>query len=448
MRTYKPLEVAISTILLVSTQASHAEISGTWEQEASYGTSQNSLQKLESVIDGEWAETAGSFALTAITRIRLDTESNLNTGEWALNYESRLNDQREYIGNDGKHGEITLRELYFDAEFWGGYWRVGKQQVVWGQSDGLKVLDQVNPQSFGEFILDDFDDSRIPLWMLNVEVAFKDDTLQILWIPDASTHALPDLNTPYALTSNELVPSMPVDAKGRALIPVTFKKRHDPKRFWADSDVGLRYSIFTDSGWDITYNYLYHYQDLPVLYQQVVGSGVDTKIEIMPTFKRSHLLGGTLSNALGDFTLRGEWGYSTDTYFVSSNVNTQGIEKSAELSTVVGLDYQGISDMFISLQWFQSHLFDYEKTIIRNQNNQNLTLLVQHDFMNETLRLESLFIHNLSHEDGLARPKIIYQLSSDVEVYTGADIFYGKPKGLFGQFSQQDRVSLGFKIGF
>ena len=448
MRTYKTFEVAFIAILILNTHDSHAEISGIWEQEASYGTSQNSLQKLESIIEGEWTETAGRFELTAITRIRLDTESKLNAGGEVLGYESRLNDQRFEVGNDGDHGEVSLREFYFDVEFWGSYWRVGKQQVVWGQSDGLKVLDQVNPQSFSEFILDDFDDSRIPLWMVNLEVAFKDDTLQILWIPDASTHVLPGFETPYALTNSELVPTAPVDANGQDLFPVTFRKRQDPKRFLADSDVGLRYSIFTESGWDMTFNYLYHYKDLPALYQQVVGSGVDTRIEIMPTFKRSHLLGGTLSNALGDFTLRGEWGYSTDTYLVSSNVNVQGIEKSAELSTVFGVDYQGLSDMFISLQWFQSHLFDYEKTIIRDQNNQNLTLLVQHDFMNETLRLESLFIHNLNHKDGLTRLKIIYQLSSDLEVYTGADIFYGKQKGLFGQFKQQDRMSLGFKLGF
>jgi len=436
--------------LLFNSQYGLAEISSTWEQEASYSTSQHDLQKFESLFQTEMTDTIGRFDVTAISRIKLDSESNLGpkfeSKEHSLGYESRLNDQRD----GGQHGEITLRELYFDAELAGGFWRVGKQQVVWGQSDGLKVLDQVNPQSYSEFILDDFDDSRIPLWMVNLELPFQDDTLQFLWIPDASTHELSEFNTPYAFTSKNLVPKPPLDNQGKPAIPVSFNERQDPQKFWKDSDVGVRYSMFTESAWDITFNYLYHYQDLPVLYQQLVslGNGSGTSIEITPTFERSHLIGGTLSNAFGDFTVRAEWGYSTDTYFVSSDLASKGVENSPELSSVIGLDYQGISDMFISFQWFHSHLFQYEKTIVRDENNQSITFLVQHDFMNETLRLESLFIHNINQEDGLVRPKITYQMTSDLELFAGADLFYGSQDGLFGQFDHQDRLNVGFKVGF
>jgi len=104
--------------------------------------------------------------------------------------------------------------------------------------------------------------------------------------------------------------------------------------------------------------------------------------------------------------------------------------------------------MFISFQWFHSHLFQYEKTIVRDENNQSITFLVQHDFMNETLRLESLFIHNINQEDGLVRPKITYQMTSDLELFAGADLFYGSQDGLFGQFDHQDRLNVGFKVGF
>jgi len=434
---------------MLNSQNGLAEISSVWEQEASYSTSQHQLQKFESLFQTEMTDTFGKFDVTAITRIKLDSEGNLGpkfgAKEHLLSYESRLNDQRD----GGQHGEITLRELYFDAELAGGFWRVGKQQVVWGQSDGLKVLDQVNPQSFSEFILDDFDDSRIPLWMVNLELPFQDDTLQLLWIPDASTHELSEFNTPYEFTSKNLVPKPPLDSQDKPAIPVRFNERQDPGQFWKDSDVGVRYSMFTDSAWDITFNYLYHYQDLPVLYQQLVSTDATTAhIEVSPVFERSHLIGGTLSNAFGDFTVRAEWGYSSDTFFVSRDLASKGIKNSAELSSVIGLDYQGISEMFISIQWFHSHLFQYDKTIVRDENDQSITFLVQHDFMNETLRLESLFIHNLNQKDGLIRPKITYQMTSDLELFSGADLFYGSQDGLFGQFDSQDRVNIGFKLGF
>jgi len=52
--------------------------------------------------------------------------------------------------------EAELREFYLETDWGKSYFTFGKQQVVWGKADGLKVLDVVNPQSFREFILEDF----------------------------------------------------------------------------------------------------------------------------------------------------------------------------------------------------------------------------------------------------------------------------------------------------
>ncbi|NOR72167.1 MAG: hypothetical protein GQ532_21190, partial [Methylomarinum sp.] len=79
--------------------------------------------------------------------------------------------------------ELELREFYLQGAIGDTFLTLGKQQIVWGKADGLKVLDIVNPQSFREFILDDFDSSRIPLWTVNIERTVADWDLQFLWIP-------------------------------------------------------------------------------------------------------------------------------------------------------------------------------------------------------------------------------------------------------------------------
>lgn len=60
-----------------------------------------------------------------------------------------------------------LRELYMDTTL--GDWdvRLGKQQVVWGTADGIKLLDIINPTDFRFLNQSTMEDSRIPLWMLN-----------------------------------------------------------------------------------------------------------------------------------------------------------------------------------------------------------------------------------------------------------------------------------------
>jgi len=68
---------------------------------------------------------------------------------------------------------------------------LGRQQNVWGKADGLKVLDLVNPQDFRELILDDFDDSRIPLWAVNAEIPVAEVVVPLVWIPeDCEAHKL------------------------------------------------------------------------------------------------------------------------------------------------------------------------------------------------------------------------------------------------------------------
>ncbi|MBA5248415.1 MAG: RNA polymerase-associated protein rapA [Gammaproteobacteria bacterium] len=62
-----------------------------------------------------------------------------------------------------------LREAYIDTEV--GDWsiRTGKQQVVWGTADGIKLLDMINPTDYSEMAQNQMEDSRIPVWMINAE---------------------------------------------------------------------------------------------------------------------------------------------------------------------------------------------------------------------------------------------------------------------------------------
>ena len=157
--------VTVLAALLSGAAHSAIEFSGTWEQEWAVATRDMTGQKFESLIEPRWdIDLSETVQLTAIGRIRLDATDKTGPRAQKTNY-SGVNGPWY---NNG-HAEFGLREFYLDAEWGDNYWRIGKQQVVWGQADGIKVLDVVNPQSFREFILDDFDDSRIPLWMLNVE---------------------------------------------------------------------------------------------------------------------------------------------------------------------------------------------------------------------------------------------------------------------------------------
>ncbi len=415
-------------------------ISGTWEHEWAVETGGVNNQKFESLVQPRLDADLGSRArLTAILRIRLDATGDLGPEEDRPENYSYINGPLF----NSSHKELSLRELYIDTRWGDARWRIGKQQVVWGQADGIKVLDVVNPQSFREFILDRFDDSRIPLTMINVELPVaKDLTLQALWIPDPTYHELAEPGTPYFMTSPLLMPEAPEG------IAIDIRSPDTPDDLVKDSDFGGRLSGFV-GGWDVTLNYLYHYQDFPVPYQRVEMDGEVITGIVEPEYERNHLLGGTLSNAFGDLTLRAELAYNTDTFHVSNDYSRRGVENSAELASVIGLDWHlGSKDTLLSAQWFQSHLFDYRGSIRRDRTEHNFSVYYRRTFNNRIWAFDALTLYSLNHHDSMLQMKLKYLWSSNIEVWVGADVFSGTREGVFGQFRERDRILAGFEVGF
>lgn len=72
-----------------------------------------------------------------------------------------------------------FRELYLDTNYddAGKFTsRIGKQQVVWGTADGIKLLDIINPTDFRFLNQEPFEESRIAIWMAVGEYNPTDNT--------------------------------------------------------------------------------------------------------------------------------------------------------------------------------------------------------------------------------------------------------------------------------
>ncbi len=390
-------------------------------------------QKSELIYEPELlVEFRDGSTISAIGRIRADFDDNISPGKpqrWERADYARPHDLSDDI-------QLELRELYWDTTIGDAFLRLGKQQIVWGQADGLKVLDVLNPQSFREFILDDFEDSRIPLWSANAEIPVGEGLLQLVWIPETTYDELAEPGATFDFTSSRIVPALPQDTAITKFLQVK------PSRLVKDSDFAIKYSLFTN-GWDLSVNYAYHYVDRPVT--RVVASGPGLEIE--QSFERTHLLGGTFSNVFGDFTLRGEIGFSTDQYFLSSTTEN-GVDDSEELTYVLGLDFQGWRDWFVSGQLFQSIVPDHRNGFLRDEVATRATFLVRRDLFNDSLQLEGLLVQSIDDSDGVLQLEISYELTSSLKFIVSGDYFFGSHQGLFGQFDEKDRFSAGFEYGF
>lgn len=427
------------------------KIKNEFRVDSAFGVDSGQFQKTEGALSTELdAKISPAWDLTAITRIRGDAFDRLEPGRPSQSTVSPVS-RRLYLGD---RMELGLREFYTRAYLGPTVLTLGKQQIVWGTADGLRVLDVVNPHDFREFILEDFVDSRIPLWSVKAELPlgslldksetgrFSNTALEFVWIPDKSYNRFPEPGALYEITSPLFVPMAPSGTD------IEFLDAERPDRFFADSDAGLRLSSFL-GGWDLSLNYLYHYDDTPGFYRSLSLENGTPKVTVTPRYERTHLIGGTMSNAFGDLTVRGEIaGFFGKPYSTANPRDLDGVTRADELDYVLGLDWHGFSETLVSFQLFQSWMPDKDPGLFRDELESNVTLLIRREFLNDLLVAQGMWLQSLNRGDGLLRFEVSYDWTDDFQIRAGMDFFYGHQQGLFGQFDRNDRVTFGLSYFF
>lgn len=406
------------------------------DSQVAYSDQQGEVTQSDIAVKFEWSHGFDNgLNVKIIPKLLLSYDDDLNGTmqnrfERGDNY-ARLNGP---VYEDENH-RAELFEAYGDIWLGDTALRVGKQQVVWGQADGLKVLDVVNPQNYREFNLPDFEDSRIPTWMLNVQHPVGEDaTLQFLVIPDLTFNELADSGSQFTITSPELAPQP---------VPGVLINLLDTQRPKDEVEAGVRWSAFID-GWDVTANYFHYYQDTAVVYRDLVGAAV----LVTPTYEKSQLLGMSANTVVNNWVWKMEAGFIKDNYFIRDDLTQSGIQKSDEFASVFAFDYHGFSNLMVSYQLFFSQILDYNPAVIREESSVKHTLLFKQDAWNETLNLSLFTLFNADYEDGQARLKTNYQVNDVWSVYAGVDHFFGDELGPFGQFEESSRVYLGWQVAF
>lgn len=118
------------------------------------------------------------------------------------------------------------------------------------------------------------------------------------------------------------------------------------------------------------------------------------------------------------------------------------------LRYMVGIDYFGIPDTFVTLQFFQQFRGGNLALRLVPQVEEFTTLLVRHDFANDDWQAQVRWIASHDDNDGIIQAKLSWFVDDAWTVIAGADLFYGRQTGVFGQFDQADRLTLLTRFSF
>lgn len=409
---------------IISTGASAGEFSFSGElvYDAAFQIDDSKLQKqqLLSINDVDYYFNGGA-SVSARVNLNHDIDNRLHRDyDSVFTYSDA---SQPYYFEDGR---VDLRELYVDIPLKGNFLRLGKQHVAWGATDGLRVLDIVNPVDYEEFVLAPFEESRIPTWMVNYSHHFDQYTAQLLIIPDQTLSFVPD---------GVFMPTSPLASPtiddSRA---ITVEYEH-PDELNGETDVALRVGR-SFSGHDINL-VVARQTDKDYVYRREKDS--DGTL-YQPYAPRRNIYGASYSTAVNDYVLRSELAYSTDKAYFNRSNEGGGIDLARTANYGIAVDWYGASDSIVTLQLFQDIILESAANLYQDKTETTWSLNLSKELSNQRYVFEAMIMQNINRQDGFTSLGIRYNFSDSVTLKAGVDYFFGDTDGLFGQFSDKDRL--------
>ncbi|MFN8627185.1 MAG: DUF1302 family protein [Candidatus Binatia bacterium] len=326
-------------------------------------------------------------------------------------------DVRRTYERDAETGDMWLRGALGDiADF-----KVGRQIVVWGRSETLRVVDVLNPLDNLEPGRVDLEDLRRPVGMLRLDAYAGDWTFSPLVIPE------------IRFDRNPVV--------GSDFYPGTVEPRERRPADFEDLELAAAITgIF--SGWDVSFHAAWFWNDEPRFRR-------DAEPTVL-VHDRLWMLGSAGNYTAGSWLWKVELAYLDGLQFFNGDGGHKG-----RLDGMAGVEYYGITDLTIVVEGLNRHLFDYETALRdapdwRREDAQELAVRATRNFLHETLHATALAV--LLGWDGgggsLARFDIEYDLRDALRLGAGILLYQHGDVPPFDAWGRNDRLLFSLKWSF
>lgn len=332
-----------------------------------------------------------------------------------------------------EHTDFEFREAYIDHrdDYWG--FRIGRQLVIWGIADGIRITDLVSPMDLTEFLAQDYDDIRMPVNALRFFVFNDKMKLELLAVPTFEAYKLPtDPANPWSIFNKDYN------------IPIVWSEdKNTPKLNLSNIEYGGRL-LFTFPGIDFSISALNTWNKMPIIsYLQS-----DENIKISPHYYRMLFLGADISKPLGEFVLRGEMAFNIGKHFsYNTMTNILGQKGFNTLNYLVGLDWYAPCEWKLMIQFSSESIFGYESYISQPQHNSLLTFSISKKLLESTLQLSNFTYFDINNNGWFSRFGADYTLNDYISISAGLDWFGGN-KGIFNTYKHNSEIWAKVKYSF
>jgi len=325
---------------------------------------------------------------------------------------------RDNYSQDELHeleSEVQLFDAYVEGALADNFdMKLGRQVVVWGRSDTIRITDVLNPLDNRRPGMVDIEDLRLPVAMAKFDYFVGDWRIT----PMAVLEQRFSMNPPAGSVFNASTVSIPSDESDGQILPAL--------------SVGAEFS-----GWDANF-YAAQLRD-------DTGYFDNGKIQ----HDKTNMFGAAFN------VLNGSWLFKSEiAHFDALKYATTGDKTFKRSDALVGLEYNGIPDTLISYDASLRKLHNYDDRLknerfeVQEESYQH-AFRVSSDFMNATLHgnyLISLFGKGLD-EGGFQRAWVKYDIADAIYANFGVIDYIGGSKS-FDAVADNDMVFMDVSYSF
>lgn len=334
-----------------------------------------------------------------ISSLRTTAFLEYNRDIWK-NFQLKINGNAFYDGSYALKGrdkflEEELDSLESQVELFDAYVqgtlidnldiKLGRQVVVWGKSDTIRVVDLLNPLDNRRPAMVDMEDLRLPATMAKFDYYYENWSVTPIFVLEQREDKLP----PFGGDFN---PS-----------PI---KVDTPKK---SNEITFALNVSGEfSGFDVDFYFANVYPN----FDFYPRTDVDVQNKIT-------MYGAAIAYVYGGLLLKSELAYSQNNKYIEL-----GEQKLDRVDMLVGFEYNGISETTISLDFANKRfLKDYGI----DQNNYQGAFRVTSDFYHDTLHANYLIsVFGKSFNDGgYQRAWVEYEISDSVKSTLGIVDYLG-----------------------
>lgn len=364
---------------------------------------------------------------------------------------------------------IRYYDTYFDLE-------IGLLKPVWGNADGVHVIDVLNPLDYSEPFGPSYLNKKISQQMIKINIPLGDNSLlEAAYLPkfEGDNISLTGKWQPYYLkTMEDTIYSMALGAamaQAKAENPeateamlfsavesiarakasaIAATLSLEDSEYFVDSQAAVRFSTSIES---VDFGFIYYWGFLkqPTIDpEDVLKTG---KLNLI--YNRVHTIGSDIAAQLGMFNIKGEISYSYTDDFKGDN----GAIKNNTLNYILGFDINlPLNNLNLLLQGVGSTLINSgEITALdpeyrKDSEYTDLMIMarVSDNYLNETLFLEVSAAFDILNHDSMLTPKGEYKINDNFLIYLEYLLLNGDKDTDFGQYRDNDTITLGLEYFF